>query len=280
MAELNDMNGWLVVSDIDGTLNNKIRQTPKNNIRAIDDFVRRGGIFTLASGRNVQSLKKHYDKLPIGNMPAIVMNGSGIYDFSSNQYLYKDTICKKGMEAVRAAHLRFPHTEIAIFTSDNIYCVNGGICCSVFVTADHLRHQFCKSFEEVPLEDWCKVIFFALPSKLRKIMTFIHQHGGDAVKTFHSSVIGFEIVNGTANKGAAVLKLAEMKGIPLDHTAAIGDYYNDVDMLKAVGISAACGQAPKKIKALVKYQACHCNQGAVADFIQYIVNLQKQSKER
>lgn len=273
MAEVKDMKGWLLVSDVDGTLNNKIRQTPKKNIEAIDRFVRSGGIFTLASGRNVQSIKKHYDKLPIGHMPAIVMNGAGIYDFSTGEFLYKDVICQRGMETVQEAHERFPHTEIAIFTSDNIYCINGGICCSVFVKADNLRHQYCKSFDEVPTGDWCKVIFFALPTKLHQIMEFTHAHGGDAIKTFHSSVIGFELVNGTANKGAAVLKLAEMKGIDFSRTAAIGDYYNDVDMLKSVGISAACGQAPREIKKIVKYQACHCNQGAVADFIQYIETL-------
>lgn len=273
MAERKKMTGWLLVSDVDGTLNNKIRQTPQKNIEAIGRFVREGGIFTLASGRNVQSIKKHYDKLPIGNMPAIVMNGAGIYDFSTHQFLYKDTICAQGMETVREAHLRFPHTEIAIFTSDNIYCINGGICCSVFLKADHLRHRYCKSFDEVPKEDWCKVIFFALPSKLKQIMSFTHETGKDAIKTFHSSIIGFELVNGTANKGAAVLKLAEMKGIDFSHTAAIGDYYNDVDMLKAVGVSAACGQAPRDIKKIVKYQACHCDHGAVADFIQYVETL-------
>lgn len=265
-----DLSGWLVVSDIDGTLNNKLRQTPKKNIEAIAHFIDRGGIFTLASGRNVQSLKKHYDKLPIGGMPAIVMNGSGIYDFGSQEFLYKDPIGEQGMAVVEAAHRRFPHTEVAIFTSDNIYCLNAGICCRVFVAADHLRHCFCRSIEQVPRGDWCKVIFFAPPRRLKQIMTFTQEQGEGVIKTFHSSVIGFEIVNGTANKGAAVLKLAEMKGISFDHTAAIGDYYNDVDMLKAVSLSAACGQAPRDIKAIVRYQACHCNQGAVADFLNYI----------
>ena len=264
------LSGWLVVSDIDGTLNNKVRQTPRRNIEAISHFVDQGGIFTLASGRNVQSLKKHYDKLPIRGMPAIVMNGSGIYDFGSGKFLYKDPIGRQGMELIRAAHRRFHGNEVAVFTSDNIYCLNSGVCCRVFVAADHLRHRFCRSFEEIPQGDWCKVIFFASPARLKKIMEFTRDYGDGIVKTFHSSAIGFEIVNATANKGAAVLKLAEMKGIEYDHTAAIGDYYNDVDMLKAVALSAACGQAPKEIKELVRYQACHCNQGAVADFLHYI----------
>ena len=63
---------------------------------------------------------------------------------------------------------------------------------------------------------------------------------------------------------------ADMLGIKKQNTAAIGDYFNDVDMLKAVTHPAACGQAPDEIKALAEYVACHCNKGAVADFINYL----------
>lgn len=270
LANQKQFDGWLLVSDIDGTLNNKLRQTPKKNVEAIGRFVQQGGIFTLASGRNVQSLRKHFHKLPIQDMPAIVMNGSGIYDYKNEKFLYKDVICEKGMDTAQAVFERFPAAEIAVFTSDNIYCVRPKVCCPVFVAADHLRHVMCRDIREVPRGDWCKVIFFAPPGLLSRIIAFVPQYGGSAVKQFHSSVIGLEMVNGTANKGSAVLKLAEMLGIDRNKTAAIGDYYNDVDMLQAVALPAACGQAPDDVKALAKYKACHCNQGAVADFIQYI----------
>ena len=73
------------------------------------------------------------------------------------------------------------------------------------------------------------------------------------------------------NKGVAVLKLAEMLGVDKSKTAAIGDYYNDYEMLKAVGLPACCGQAPKGMKRIAKLVTCHCNLGAVADLIEYII---------
>lgn len=54
-------------------------------------------------------------------------------------------------------------------------------------------------------------------------------------------------------------------------TAAIGDYFNDYEMLKSVYLSACCGQAPKAIHDIVKFEACHCNNGAVADLLNYIM---------
>ena len=63
---------WLVVSDIDGTLNNKFRTLPKRNYNAIKKFTESGGNFTLASGRMVSSLKRNYDRVT-PNQPAVVI---------------------------------------------------------------------------------------------------------------------------------------------------------------------------------------------------------------
>ena len=42
-------------------------------------------------------------------------------------------------------------------------------------------------------------------------------------------------------------------------------------MLKAVGLPACCGQAPQGMKKIAKLVTCHCNKGAVADLIDYII---------
>ena len=78
---------WLLVSDIDGTLNDKSMKLPQNNKDAIESYVNNGGIFTLCSGRNLQSLAIHYNKLGI-KTPAIFLNGAGIYDFATSEITY------------------------------------------------------------------------------------------------------------------------------------------------------------------------------------------------
>ena len=67
-------------------------------------------------------------------------------------------------------------------------------------------------------------------------------------------------------------KLAEYLGINKKNTAAVGDYYNDVDMFKRVEHPVCCGQAPDDIKEMCEHVTCHCNNGAVAEFINYIEN--------
>ena len=79
------------------------------------------------------------------------------------------------------------------------------------------------------------------------------------------------MVNEDTNKGVAVLKLADILGVEHSKTAAIGDYFNDYEMLKAVGLPACCGQAPRGMKKIAKLVTCHCNLGAVADLIEHII---------
>jgi hydroxymethylpyrimidine pyrophosphatase-like HAD family hydrolase len=165
---------WLVVSDIDGTLNNKLRRTPKVNTLAIDRFVNiLGGKFTLASARNVQSLKPHYMKLPDVKTPAIVMNGAGIYDFSQEKMLWFNPIPSCGKDIIKKAMDKFPSLEIGIFTDDMIYLIRPVILSPVMMALDSLKHKKCSNIDEIPEGRWGKVIFYCRPYLKKKIKEFV-----------------------------------------------------------------------------------------------------------
>jgi len=272
-ATVHDLSDWLIVSDIDGTLNNKLRMLPKRNLKAIEHFViNRKGHFTLASGRSVASLSKHYYRLPIGNTPAIVLNGAGIYDFNKKEMIGFNGINDEGKEVVRKVLDKFPGLETVVFSQDYIFLINALVFGPALVHADNLPHKRCKSISEVLSYDWGKVVFMALPWVTKKVISYTESLGSSAVGYMSSSIVSYEMLSKGVTKGAAVMKLAEMLNIQYEHTGAIGDYFNDFDMLRSVFLPAACGQAPKEVRAIAKYHACHCNKGAVGDFLEYIEN--------
>ncbi|MBO7318961.1 MAG: HAD-IIB family hydrolase [Clostridia bacterium] len=262
---------WLIVSDIDGTLNNQLRQIPKVNKNAIYDFVHnKGGHFTLASGRGVQSLEPHFKNLPDVNTPAIVMNGAGIYDYNENKMLWFNPISNKGKEVIRKSLQKFSHLEIGVITEDMIYLVRPRISGPVMMMLDSLRHKKVKSIDDIPDCNWGKVIFFTMPHMKKKVREFAVAESDESLAFIDTSSASFDLVAHDTNKGTAVLKLAEILGISEDKIGTIGNYYNDLDMLKAVKHSACCKQAPRDMHPICEYVTCHCNDGAVADFINYI----------
>lgn len=271
MKENKDYSSWLVVSDIDNTLNNKMRKTPAVNTEAIRRFVHdEKGNFTLASARNVQSLTPHYKNLPDVKTPAIVLNGAGIYDFSEEKMIWFNPISDSAEEIILKAMERFASLEIGIFTDDMIYLVRSRFLSPIMMALDNLNHKKCTSLSEVPKGKWGKVIFYCLPNMKKKIKEYVLSLSGDGISYIDTTAFSFDLVSSTTHKGNAVLALAEILGVPEENIGAIGDYYNDLDMLRTVSHPACCKQAPEEIHKVCEYHACHCNEGAVADFLNYI----------
>lgn len=267
-----DFSDWLVVSDIDGTLNNKLRRLPKRNYERICEFVQeKKGHFTLASGRNVSSMRASFQNLPIASTPAVLLNGAGIYDYEHEKMLRFHEINPAGYELVRAVTKKFPSVEVEILTRDSAYTIHARIFANVMLRADDLPHRKFKTISEVPPDGWGKVIFLGMPPLISAVKRYLLSISDPNVNFMSSSVSSFEMLEKGIHKGVGVMEIAKMYGIDHSHTAAIGDYFNDYEMLKTVGLPACCGQAPKEMHEIAKFHACHCNRGAVADLLEYIM---------
>lgn len=266
---------WLVVSDIDGTLNNKIRPLPKRNYNAIKEFTDRGGNFTLASGRLQSSLERNYNRIT-PNQPAIVLNGAGIYDFNKREMLWRSTIGPKGRAFVKLISEEFDEifkrVDIGIYFDDYVYVVKSGLLSKGTMYFDKANHEYVKSIDDVPQEGWMKVIFWSNPFTIDKLRSAISKMENPDANFMSSSILTLEMLQKDTHKGVGIMKLADMLGIEKSHVAAIGDYYNDWDMLKTVGLPACAGQAPSSIHKICKFEACHCNKGCVADLLEYIMS--------
>lgn len=264
---------WLVISDVDGTLHNKAHQTPSRNVRAIEKFTELGGNFTLASGRTVSCIASAYDSVPC-NQPAIVLNGAGIYDLNRRELVHSYPISPEGMEFVRHAVQRFNgkllSLDVAIYCADMIYIIRNGMLSQVTTFADPSPYMIT-DYERLPQSGWLKVIFFGMPTTIRYLQNYLASIRNPQVHFMLSSPFSIEMLREKAHKGTAVMHLARGLGIRRDHVAAIGDYYNDWDMLRTVGLPACAGQAPKKLQDICKFKACHCNHGCVADLLEYIM---------
>ena len=266
---------WLVVSDIDGTLNNKVRKLPRRNYDAIKKFTDLGGNFTLASGRLQSSLERNYIRIT-PNQPAVVLNGAGIYDYNKKEMLWRSTIGKEGQEFVRMIAEEFNEifksVDIGVYFDDYVYIVKSGLLSKGTMFFDKAHYEKVKSIDQVPKDGWMKVIFWSNPIVINHLREVIAKLPNPNANFMASSLWSLEMLQKDTHKGVGIMRLADMLGIEKSHVAAIGDYYNDWDMLKTVGLPACAGQAPSSIHKICKFEACHCNKGCVADLLEYIMS--------
>ena len=190
--------------------------------------------------------------------------------------LWRNTIGKKGRDFVKYISEEFDEifksVDIGVYFDDYVYIVNKGLMSRFTMHADKAKYEYVDSIDDIPEEGWMKVIFWSNPVMIGKLRKIIGTLENPDANFMSSSILTLEMLQKDTHKGVGIMKLADMLGIEKSHVAAIGDYYNDWDMLKTVGLPACAGQAPSSIHKICKFEACHCNKGCVADLLEYIMS--------
>jgi hydroxymethylpyrimidine pyrophosphatase-like HAD family hydrolase len=75
------------------------------------------------------------------------------------------------------------------------------------------------------------------------------------------------------SKHVAIARLADHLGIPMTAVMAIGDSFNDLEMLTSVGLGVAMGNAPEAIQAVAGAVTARCEEDGVALALErYVLN--------
>ena len=103
--------GILFLSDMDGTLLHNAKLSEENR-KAIEYFTENGGLFTVATGRAPEFIKKFNLKI---NAPIISINGTIIYDLK-NEHIIKDYFLMPEMiDAAKFAAENLPVIRFSFF---------------------------------------------------------------------------------------------------------------------------------------------------------------------
>jgi len=272
--------GCLICCDVDGTLlSNGV--IPKKNIEKINFFAENGGIFALATGRSVGAVSSVTNEISDISM-AVLSNGGMIYDYNKEKILFETRVPKSDYEVMYRMKEKFPEIGIEIHFRKNV-----GVYNKTSETDDHERYENLSSdiytkeqIEEVSLN---KVLFaLNFEEDIKKVRDFIEKipHVCNFLNT-SATLYGkkryyLEQIPQGISKAAGVEKLASILNIKKGNLFAIGDYFNDLEMLKIADISAAPNGSPEEIKNIVTYVTENVENGAVADFIDYLTELRRK----
>ena len=260
--------GWLLASDLDGTLLTSDRQISPANRAAIADFVQQGGRFTVATGRARQGAAKYVAQI-VTNAPHIYLNGSLTCD-QGGEVLSFIHMPPRSDELLADVMARFPFLGAEVYLPDEVYVCQNSAVTERHMTMVHLP-LILRALGEFPGPDhWCKINLTADPAPMVPVRHYVQQQYTGQFALAHSTPEFFEITHPEANKGVALLRLAQRLGIAADHVAAIGDNYNDQHMLTMAGVSFVPQNADKEIQALATQVVRSNDDSAVADAIDRI----------
>jgi len=251
--------GFLLVSDIDGTLAEQRYINPAN-ITAVNRFVADGGQVLLATGRSPQSSVPVAKKLGC-SAKVIANNGAVVYDAKSDGIVLQHTLdCM----------------QISLDILQN-FDVGGMLYCGedLWLIKDNFEMTRLIKSEKLIVKEHCdnpinKVLFGGKPAVIDEVEAYLRSFPDLAGDVARSDKVFVEILPKGVNKGSTMTDLAAQMGIPVNHIFVAGNYYNDVGMLKKGAVTCVPSDSPDELKAMVDFVACPCREGAVAEFINYL----------
>ncbi len=255
----------LLVSDIDGTLIDSRYQIPQRNREAIQRFMEQGGGFAIATGRSWESVEKCLSGLRV-NRPCVLANGGLLYDMERHQPVSAQALPPEAKKYAERFLEHFPTAGVEVFTDTDVWVLREND-----ITRAHMQHEgigFRTGRPDDIQAPWCKVLVASREQK--EIMAYTKEMGTKGVRFVASSDRYWEMLPEGADKGSGITRLAELYGYPMERVAAIGDYYNDLEMLQTAGITAVPENAPGELRQYADVVVCHCCDGAVADFVEFL----------
>lgn len=258
--------GFLICTDLDGTLFMPGGTVSRQNLEAIEYFKSEGGRFTFITGRVPQTAGA-VCKLIQPNAPYGCVNGGGIYDPREGRYLWCAYLAQGVSELIRAVDEQLPEIGFQLNTEAAIYFSKENPTMERFRRNTGVRNLSCR-YEEVT-EPILKVVFghseneqiLALEALLKR-----HPLAGD-FDFIRSEQTLYEILPKGVSKGNALCKMAELLGIDRKKTVAIGDYYNDISMLRAAGLGIAVANACPDARAAADHVTVSNMEHAIARVI-------------
>ena len=257
--------GCLLASDIDGTLVSG-GSIPQRNLEAIRRFTDEGGLFTLATGRSIEAARR-YALLSGVNCASIVFNGAIGYDFRSESMLWRESLSDAAKAVIPPLLERFPHIGAEVHSGLSFYVLNRTPDVDRHIAYEDITAEDA-SYEQIRDKDWTKVLFaMGERERLAEMHDYCESVRLEDAYFLKTADIYYELTCAGVSKGAALTRLASLMGVPPEKTFAIGDYYNDVELIEAAGVGCFVETAPEELHGMADFLACPCELGAVADFI-------------
>ncbi|HHT97394.1 MAG TPA: HAD family hydrolase [Clostridiales bacterium] len=261
----------VLLSDLDGTLLQDDKRLSQENIDAINYFISQGGKFGVATGRNHHNALEFIQEVST-NIPSIFCNGGVVYDINSENLIKYNTIEPKSIVGFLKHIIKeLPYIMIMVYTADYAYTVSNKKNVNQLILDQHEPYEF-KPVEDILEKAWIKILFCGREDELKTIETEAKKFDlSKHVAFVNSGDIYFEFVPNNISKGTMLNELREMIG--KDHKYyAVGDYYNDLEMIEQADTGIAVDNAVDDVKEASDYISTNNNDSAIADVIYNIIN--------
>lgn len=238
----------MICADIDGTLVTNDNVMLKSTARTLKAASDKGIHIVLVSGRPPSGIFYLLDEAGIDGY--VIAFGGAIVKKRGEIAAYEETIPMEDIAEIRLASLAFG-MNLSIYRGEEHYVEE--IDDRVIKEAGIGRTSpIVEPFSVISrhLDAANKLLYLADPAALVEFEERIAPRFSGRLNIYRSKPDYLEVCPPRSTKSNAIRRLSELFGVGMDEVMAVGDNYNDADMLSCAAISVAMGNAPDDIKKL------------------------------
>lgn len=268
-----DFKNVIIMTDLDGTLLTDDKKILPKDMEAVCRFRKGGGKFTLATGRGYSMAKPVAERVEL-DIPAVIFNGSAVYDFKQDKFLWHSALKSNAREITKELIEVFPDIAIEVLCEDKVYVPSINQIERNHLALEKVRPIIC-DVDSINEESWLKVLIAYPPEVMQNIVDFVNSRP-DYLEAGHwvrSEIHYYEMLPEGVNKGSGFKQLLKIMDREDAFTVGIGDYNNDIELIQQAKLGVAVGSAQQEVKNEADLVVCDNNSGAIAEVIEYIETL-------
>ena len=269
----------LIGIDVDGTLLDSAGRFPQANRDAIEEAVKAGVHVALVTGRSYPFARPVADGLP-DSLTLIVSNGAverGMDGATRARRLLDKNVARTVLDA-NAGHRaatalvfdRDTHGQIVFETMDWTHPGRKGYWAR---NKSYIARSI--PLEDALTEDPIQVMFNGGFAAMRELAREIRAQAHDVTVSLTEYVDRdfslVDVTNREATKGNALGSCARALGVAPEHVMAIGDNFNDLEMLEFAGTPVVMGNAVEPLKTRGFHETGSHDEAGVAQAIRRFV---------
>lgn len=255
--------GVLIASDFDGTLANSKGEISPGVRKAVRWFIENGGRFTVCTGRTYQGFHAYSPEYI--NAPVILANGGMAYDYAAGKIVYFDGAGDETIPALRAISAMFPSVCIELYPFSQSWAIHLNPRSERHFTNQGIVFNRAADPADAP-RPWAKVMLGGSQPEIHAVQEYLADtHPG--IHFLPTDGEFLEMLKPGIDKGAALFKLARILGVTPENMYAVGDGYNDVEMLRAAAEAFAPANGDEYAKACADHIVASNDEDALAEVI-------------
>jgi Cof subfamily protein (haloacid dehalogenase superfamily) len=242
----------LLVLDLDGTTLTHDKQVLERDRVAARELRARGVHVTVATGRLFAGTQPSAQALGVQGSVA-VMNGSELIDVDTGELRLGRYLSPASTGAVRML-LAESGLHGVIFRSGGLHFGRRSMAIQPYLSDWGERHEIHEDLhvaEAWQAADLLSIGVVGSPSEVTALRSELEPMlaEGEGVVEFdtHSGERFLSLRHRGEDKGTALLRLAEERGVAVEDTVAVGDWLNDVPMFRAAGRSFCMSGAEPEV---------------------------------